>query len=172
MVSWSGRPCELLEASSPPSEQSALFGDAEKAVVLDDSGPWERGELAVTLTCPLKNATNTSVGESVCCGSTGCTGSCLTSVVGRGFAARLEPDTCEICGKTKWISRNVLPREQSEPCLFSSGYGEGPLRNVTNTHESSGELRGTITVTRTAQRMSSAHPVPIVPSGAKPQRLF
>ena len=27
-------------------------------------------------------------------------------------------------GKTKWISRNVLPPEQSEPCLFSSGFGK------------------------------------------------
>ena len=38
-----------------------------------------------------------------------------------------------------------------------------PLKNVTDTPESSGELYGTITVTRTAQRMSSAHPVPLVP---------
>ena len=45
--SWSGRPCEQLEASFPPSEHSAPFGDAEKAVVMEDaSGPWEPGELA------------------------------------------------------------------------------------------------------------------------------
>ena len=42
-----------------------------------------------------------------------------------------------------------------------------PLKNVTNTLESSGELHGTITVTRTAQRMSSAHPVLCVPSGVE-----
>ena len=42
-----------------------------------------------------------------------------------------------------------------------------PLRNVTSAPESSGELRGTLTVTRTAQRMSSAHTVPFVPSGAE-----
>ena len=41
-----------------------------------------------------------------------------------------------------------------------------PLKNVTNTLESPGELHGTITVTRTAQRMSS-HPVPFVPSGVE-----
>ena len=39
-----------------------------------------------------------------------------------------------------------------------------PLKNGTNTPESSGELPGTITATRTAQRMSSAHLVPFVPS--------
>ena len=55
VVSWSGRPCEQLEASSQPSEQSALFGDAEKAVVLDDaSGPLELRELAVISTCPAQ----------------------------------------------------------------------------------------------------------------------
>ena len=42
-----------------------------------------------------------------------------------------------------------------------------PLKTVTNTPESSGELHGTLTVTRTAQRMSSAHPVPFVPSGVE-----
>ena len=36
---------------------------------------------------------------------------------------------------------------------------------MTNTPESSGELHRTITATRTAQRMSSAHLVPFVPSG-------
>ena len=113
-----------------------------------------------------------------------------------GFAAGLEPDTCEICGKTKWISRNVLPREQSETCLFSSGYGKAsehaaissfpvpavggtseqalissgstyPLKNATNTHGSSGELHGTITASRSAHRMSSAHTVSFVPSGVE-----
>ena len=42
-----------------------------------------------------------------------------------------------------------------------------PLKNVTNTPESSGELHGTITATHTAQRRSSAHPVPLVPSGVE-----
>ena len=42
----------------------------------------------------LKNVTNTPEGESVSCGTTGCTESGLTSVVGHGFAAGLEPDTC------------------------------------------------------------------------------
>ena len=59
-------------------------------------------------TCPLKNVTNTPEGESVCCGTTECTESGLTSGVGHGFAAGLEPDTCEICGRTKWTSRNVF----------------------------------------------------------------
>ena len=69
---------------------------------LDDPEEWE-------LPC--------SVGESVCwdeahraepvacrltikCGTTGCTGSCPTSVVGHGYATGKEPDTCEICEKT------------------------------------------------------------------------
>ena len=42
-----------------------------------------------------------------------------------------------------------------------------PLMNATNTLESSGELHGTVTATRTAHRMSSAHPVPFVPSGVE-----
>ena len=63
-----------------------------------------------------------------------------------GYPAVKEPDTCGICGTTKWVSRNVLPRERSapfgdvekevlleaasgprepsEPGLFSSGYGK------------------------------------------------
>ena len=40
-------------------------------------------------------------------------------------------------------------------------------RMRTNTHGSSGELHGTITATHTAQRMSSALPVPFVPSGVE-----
>ena len=183
-----------------------------------------------------------SVGDSVCwdethrmqpvvcrpiikCGTTGCTESSPTSVVGHGQTAGKEPDTCGICGKTNWVSRNVLPREQSalfgdvvkeaelddasrswepsEPCLFSSGYGKAsehamlssfpvsavggtsgpavtssfsavvtapspsPLRNVTSTPESSGESYGTVTVTRAAQRMSSALFVLVVPSGVE-----
>ena len=44
------------------------------------------------------------------CGKSGCVGSCPLSVMGRGFSAGTEPATC---GKTKWISRNVWPREQS-----------------------------------------------------------
>ena len=157
------------------------------------------------------------------CGTTGCTGSCPISVVGHGCTAGTEPDTCGICGKPSWVSRNVLPREQSapsgdvekevllaaascswepkEPGLFFSSYGEAsehaviscvcyrwnkrasrnfqffccevtklspcPLRNVTSTPESYGESHGT--VSRTAQRMSSAHPhlVPVVPSGVE-----
>ena len=42
-----------------------------------------------------------------------------------------------------------------------------PLKNTTNTHGSSGELHGTITATHTAQRMSSALPVPFVSSGVE-----
>ena len=115
---------------------------------LDDPEEWE-------LPC--------SDGESVCwdeahrmepvacrpiikCGTTGCTGSCPKSVVGHGYTAVKEPDTCGICVKTNWVSPNVLPREQSapfgefkkevlreaasgprepsEPGLFSSGYGK------------------------------------------------
>ena len=73
VVSWSGRPCEQLRASSQPSEQSAPSRDAEKAVVLDDaSGLREPGELAVISTCPHKNVTNTPEGERVCRGTTGC----------------------------------------------------------------------------------------------------
>ena len=45
------------------------------------------------------------------CGTTGSTESCPTSVVGHGYAAGKEPDTCGICEKTNWVSRNVLPRE-------------------------------------------------------------
>ena len=109
---------------------------------LDDPEEWE-------LPC--------SDGESVCwdeahrmelvacrpiikCGTTGNTGSCPTSVVGHGYTAEKEPDTCGICGKTIRVSRNVLPQsapfgdvekevrvgplEPSEPRLFSSGYGK------------------------------------------------
>ena len=42
-----------------------------------------------------------------------------------------------------------------------------PLKNVTTTPESSGELHGTIAAARTAQGMSSAHPVPFVPAGVE-----
>ena len=43
-----------------------------------------------------------------------------------------------------------------------------PLKNTTNTHESSGELHGTVTDTHTAQRKSSsALPVFFVPSGVE-----
>ena len=70
-----------------------IHGAVNLAVVLDDaSDPREPGELAV-------NVTNTPEGESVCCGTTGCTESGLTSVVGHGFAAGLEPDTCDICAE-------------------------------------------------------------------------
>ena len=59
-------------------------------MVLDDaSGHWETGELAVISTCPLKNVSDAPQGVSVCCGMTGCT-----------------------------ESRNVLPRERSELCVF------------------------------------------------------
>ena len=111
VVSWSGRPCEQLEASSQPSEQSAPFGDAEKAVVLDDaSGPRECGDLAVISICPLKNVSDAPEGVSLCSGTTGCNESGLKLVVGHGFAAELEPDACR-------TSRNVLPRERSDPCF-------------------------------------------------------
>ena len=162
VVSWSGRPCEQLEASSPPSEQSAPFGDAEKAVVLDDaSGHWEPGELAVISTCPLKNVTNAPEGGSVCCGTTGCTESGLTSVVGHGFAAGMEPDACG-------ISWNVLPREQSELCLPAVGgtsesalLSSGSLRNASNTPESSGVSHGT----GTRESVTSSFPAEVtVPS--------
>ena len=59
----------------------------------------------------------------------------------------------------------------NEPAVTSSFSAEVtapspcPLRNVTGTPESSGESPGTVTATRTAQRMSSAHLVPFVPSG-------
>ena len=146
VVSWSGRPCEQLEESSPRSGQSEPFGDAAKAVVLDDAWcHWEPGELAVISTCPLKNVTNAPEGESVCCGTTGCTESGLTSVVGHGFAAGLEPAACG-------TSRNVLPRERSEACLPAVGgtsesalMSSGPLRNASNTPESSGKSHGTDT---------------------------
>ena len=95
MVSWSGRPCEQLEATSTPSAQWAPFDDAGKAVVLDDaSGHWESRELAVISTCPLKNVSDAPEGVSVCCGTTVCTESGRKSVVGHGFAAGLEPGAC------------------------------------------------------------------------------
>ena len=68
------------------------------------------------------------------------------------------------------------PLEPGEPAVISSfptpivggtAPSACPLKNVINTPDSSGELHGTITVTRTAQRMSSAHPVPFVPSGVE-----
>ena len=61
----------------------------------------------------------------------------------------------------------------SEPAVICSFSAEVtapspcPLRNVTSTPESSGESHGTVTVTRTAQRMPSAHLVPVVPSGVE-----
>ena len=61
----------------------------------------------------------------------------------------------------------------NEPAVTSSFSAEVtapspcPLRNVTSTPESSGESYGTVTATRTAQRMSSAHLVPVVPSGVE-----
>ena len=66
------------------------------------------------------------------------------------------------------------PWEPREPAVISSFPTSAvggtvpsacPLRSVTSTPESSGESHGTFTVTRTAQRMSSAHPAPFVPSG-------
>ena len=42
-------------------------------------------------------------------------GSFLLSVADCGFSVGTEPVTCGICGKTNWVSRNVLPREQSAP---------------------------------------------------------
>ena len=127
--------------------------------------------------------TNAPEGER----TTGCTESGLTSVMGHGFAAGLEPDTRENCGKTKWTSRNVLPREQSEPCLFSSGYGKasehaaissfpvpavggksesaliscGPLRNTSNTPDSSGESHGTETREPVISSFSAEVAVPL-----------
>ena len=132
--------------ASTPSGQSAPFEDAGKAVVLDDaSGHWESGELAVISTCPLKNVSDAPEGVSVSCGTTGCTESGLKSVVGHGFAAGLEPDACG-------TSRNVLPRERSEPCFPAVGgtsesalMSSGSLRNTSNTPESSGVSHGTAT---------------------------
>ena len=80
------------------------------------------------------------------------------------------------------IKRGLLEsREQSAPFFddvvkvaslpspFVGGAAQSTcqFKNVTNTLESSGELHGTITATRTAQRMSSAHPVPFIPSGVE-----
>ena len=89
------------------------------------AGP--RAPLRSNLDDPEESELPCSDGESVCwdetqrmepvacrpiikCGTTGCTGSCPTSV------AEKEPDTCGICGKTNWVSRKVLPGEQSAPC--------------------------------------------------------
>ena len=75
------------------------------------------------------------------CGTMGCAGSCPLSVAEYGNTDGAEPVTCGICGKTNWVSRNVLPREQSvpfgvaeeevslaatpkEPGLLFSGYGK------------------------------------------------
>ena len=146
VVSWSGRPCEQLVASSTPSGQSAPFDDAGKSVVLDDaSGHPESGELAVISTCPLKNVSDAPEGVSVCCGTTGCTESGLKSVVVHGSAAGLEPDECG-------TSRNVLPRERPEPCFPAVGatsesalMSSGLLRDTSNTPESSGVSHGTVT---------------------------
>ena len=49
------------------------------------------------------------------CGTMGCAGSCLLSVAEYGYTVGTEPVTCGICVKTNWVSRNVLPREQSAP---------------------------------------------------------
>ena len=221
--------------------KSRKLGSAKGVVNIPICVAGPRAPLRSNLDDPEEWELPCSNGESVCwdeahrtepvacrpiikCGTTGCTGSCPTPVVGHGYTAGKEPDTCGICGKTNWVSRNVLPREQSapfgdvekevlleatscpweprEPGLFSSGYGKAsehavissflvsavvgtsepavissfsaevtapspcPLRNVTST-ESSGESHGTVTVTRTAQRMPSAHLVPVVPSGVE-----
>ena len=168
VVFWSGPPCEQLEASSPPSEESAPFGYAEKTVVLDDaSGPWEPGELAVTSTCPLNNVTSTPEGESVCCGTTGFTKSGLTSVVGHGFAAEWSQKRARFAERPSGLlgmfclvnSRNLVfsslaitmqvstPRSQVFLCLrlVEQVISSGPLRNASNTPGSSGEPHGTET---------------------------
>ena len=111
---------------------------------------------------PKRMGTPCSDGESACwdevhrtgpvacrpiikCGTMGCGGSYLLFVAEYGKTVGTEPVTCGICGKTSWVSRNVLPREQSapfgvvekevslaastcpwepkEPGLFFSGYG-------------------------------------------------
>ena len=104
------------------------------------------------------------------CGTTSCTGSCPTSVVGHGCTAGKEPGTCETVGDLASPSQTSYRNQAwsigvthcaSKPTVPSTC----PLRNVTSTPESSGESHGTFTVTRIAQRMSSAHSVPTVPSG-------
>ena len=118
------------------SSHSAPFDDAGKAVVLDDaSGHWESGELAVISTCPLKNVSDALEGVSVCRGTTVCR---IWSYIGGGTWVR--------------TSRNVLPRERSEPCFPAVGgtsesalMSSGSLRNRSNTPESSGVSHGTLT---------------------------
>ena len=147
VVSWSGRPCEQLEAGSTPSGQSAPFDDAGKAVVLDDaSGHWESGELAVISTCPLENVSDAPEGVSVCCGTTGCTESGLESVVEHGFAAGLGLDACGTSRNVCLVNgrnHHCFPAVggTSESALMSSGW----LRNTSNTPESSGVSHGTET---------------------------
>ena len=110
-VAWMRRDTHVILVNTPIVAAGPRASSRSNA---DDPEEWE-------LPC--------SDGESVCwdeahrtepvacrpiikCGMTGCTGSCPTSVVGHGYTAEKEPDTCEMCGKTHWVSRNVLPREQ------------------------------------------------------------
>ena len=161
VVSPSGRPCEQLEVSSTQSGQPAPFDDAGKAVVLDDaSGHWEAGELAVISTCRLKNVSDAPAGVSVCCGTTGCTESGLKSVVVHGSADGLAPDECG-------TSRNVFPRERSEPCFPAVGgtsesalMSSRLLRNTSNTPESYGVSHGTVTRESVTSSFSAVVTVP------------
>ena len=144
MVSWSGRPCEQLEASSPPSGQWASVDDTGKAMVLDDaSGHWEPGERAVISTCPLKNVTNALEGESECCGTTGVPNPVLHRCWDMGLLLGWSQVRAGLLGM-------FLPREQSEPCLPAVGgtsesalMSSGSFRDASNTPESPGVSRGT-----------------------------
>ena len=119
----------LRSSLDDPEERELPCSDGESVC-------WDEAHIIKTVACrPI-----------IKCGTTGCTESCPTSVVGHEYTTGKEPDTCGICGKTTWVSRNLLPRERSapfgdvekevlleaasghrepsEPGLFSSGYGK------------------------------------------------
>ena len=157
---------------------------------LDDPEEWE-------ISCSDGESVPVACRPIIKCGTTGCTRSCPTSVVGQtraGFVGR----PIGFLGMFCFVGGHIGPLEPREPGLLSFNYDKAsssvpvsavggtsepavissfsaevtapspcPLRNVTSTPESSGESHGTVTVTRTAQRMSSAHLVPVVPSGVE-----
>ena len=119
------------------------------------------------------------------CGTMGCAGSCLLSVAEYGYTVGTGPVTCGICGKTNWVSRNVLPREQSAPSgvveeevslaatscpwepkesvLFFSGYGEASEHAViSSSHVSAiGEASKPAVVSSFSAEVTTPSPCPL-----------
>ena len=119
--------------NTPSSAADELVASPETQTKVDSDDPnGPRAPLRSNVDDPEEWELPCSDSESVCwdeayrmelvacrptikCGTTGCTGSCPISVVGHRFSAGKKPAACGFCVKSDWVSRNVLPREQSAP---------------------------------------------------------